>query len=136
MVNSISPRSGTGPVTDDPSWIYSDHGQNVNLTATLDLSLFSAAAHYPNGFIPSGLPLAKNSTTRMYGPVDPDAENGLEVLVGFLYSPLTVNDGLGVPTSLYGAVYTHGTVVEANLPAGTTLTADDKAAVDGRIQFI
>lgn len=133
MVN-IAPRSAGGPVTDDPSWIGSDHGQNMNLTVTLDLSAFTAATHFPDGFLKSGTPLAKITASGLYGPYDGDAEDGTETLVGFLYSPLTVTDGFGTLERVSGAAYTHGNVVEDRLPIAVDEAA--KASVAGLIQFI
>lgn len=132
MVN-ISPQAAGGPVTDDPSWLYSDHGINENLTATLDISLFTPETHFPDGFIPSGTPLAKQTSSGKYGPFTSGGSGGLQTLVGFLYAPLEVTNDLGSAASVVGAVLTHGTVVEANLPQ--TITAGAKSATP-RVQYI
>lgn len=41
----------------DQSWLGSTHGIGNCRTATLDVSAFTAATHYPNGYIPSGTPV-------------------------------------------------------------------------------
>lgn len=128
----ISPRSTGGPITDDPSWIGGEHGIDANRTVTLDTALFTEGTHFPDGFLPSGTPLAKVTATGLYGPYTPgDDPAGLGTLVGFLYSPLTVEY---TDQKLSGAVYVHGPVIEANLPS-SALDADGKTDVANRIWF-
>ncbi|MEU7787669.1 hypothetical protein [Amycolatopsis sp. NPDC049159] len=51
------------------SWLLSQHGTDPGTTPsiTLDISAFTAGVHYPNGYIPSGTALAKQSNG-LYGP--------------------------------------------------------------------
>ncbi|WP_187368118.1 hypothetical protein [Nonomuraea terrae] len=53
---------------DDQSWLGSAHGTDAARTITLDVSAFTAGVHYPNGYFPSGLPLAKITASGKYGP--------------------------------------------------------------------
>ena len=53
---------------DDQSWLGSAHGTDTARSITLDTSAFTANTHYPNGFLPSGLPLAKITASGKYGP--------------------------------------------------------------------
>lgn len=52
------------------SWLLSPHGTDpgTNPSITLDISAFTSTVHYPNGYIPSGCPLAKITATNLYGP--------------------------------------------------------------------
>lgn len=53
------------------SWLLSQHGTDPGTTPSivLDVSAFTAAIHYPNGYIPSGCPLAEiTATPGKYGP--------------------------------------------------------------------
>lgn len=129
-MTSISPRTTGGPVTDDPSWLGSGHGTDANKTVTLDVSAFTEGTHYPNGFIPSGVPLGKITASGLYGPYDDTAVDGTEVLDCFLYSPLSVESGV---TAISGAGFTHGPVVESRLPIA--VDAAGKADVAARIWF-
>lgn len=43
----------------DQSWLGSSHGIDNCRTELLDISTFTAETHYPNGYIPSGTPVAK-----------------------------------------------------------------------------
>lgn len=92
--------------TGDQSWLGSAHGIWNCRTETLDVSKFTAANHYPDGYIPSGTPL-----TEAGGTVGPYANDG--VLVGFLFTDLSVDaedDTLPVP------VLDHGRVKVKRLP--------------------
>ncbi len=63
----ISVRS-EGPWTaENRSWLGSRDGTEVTRSITLDTSAFTKATHYPNGYVPSGMLLAKLSNN-MYGP--------------------------------------------------------------------
>jgi hypothetical protein len=51
-------------------WLLSPHGAGpgTNPVIVLDVSAFTEAIHYPNGYIPSGCPLAKITASGLYGP--------------------------------------------------------------------
>lgn len=52
------------------NWLLSQHGTDPGTTPsiTLDVSAFTAGVHYPNGYIPSGTPVAKITASGLYGP--------------------------------------------------------------------
>jgi hypothetical protein len=52
----------------DQSWLGSAHGTNEGKPVTLDISAFTEGTHYPDGYLPSGLPLAELTGTGLYGP--------------------------------------------------------------------
>lgn len=57
---------------DAQDWLGTAHGTSEGETITLDLSKFDAEDHFPNGFIPSGWPLAKlTADPGLYAPYDP-----------------------------------------------------------------
>lgn len=131
-MTTIKPRVITGPITDDPSWLGSGHGADANETITLSAALFTEGTHYPNGFIPSGTPLGKVTETGLYGPYTPaDSPAGLGTFAGFLYAPVSIVDG---DEMIAGALFVHGTVVEANLPIA--IDADAKTDAVGRLRFV
>ncbi|MFI2664873.1 hypothetical protein [Micromonospora carbonacea] len=55
---------------DKRAWLLSPHGTDPGTTPsiTLDISAFTPAVHYPNGYIPSGTPLGRITATGLYGP--------------------------------------------------------------------
>lgn len=123
---------------DDQSWLGSAHGTDMARSVTLDVSLFTAGTHYPDGYFKSGTPLAVVTSTAQggevgkYGPYNDTATDGRQTLVGFLLSPL---DAPSVNTTdVVGALLDHGRIVEARLPIA--IDAAGKTDVAGRIQFI
>lgn len=127
---SIAPKTTTITGPGNPGWLGSAHGTDATRTITLDVSTFTAATHYPNGFVPGGTPVGKITTSGKYGPYDNTAEDGTETLVGFVYGDFPV-DG---QTALAVALLDHGKVVEARLPI--SVDAAGKTDVAGRIQFV
>lgn len=109
---------------DNQSWLGSAHATDAGVTITVDTSTFTGTTHYPDGYLPSGLPLSQRSDG-LYGL----AEAGK--CDGFLLTPTAVPSG----TKNVGAsLFLHGTVREAKLPV--PLSAAQKSAVQGPITFI
>lgn len=52
----------------DYRWLLSARGTEHPKSATLDYSAFTAGTHFPNGYIPSGLAVAKITATGLYAP--------------------------------------------------------------------
>ncbi len=127
---SISPKTTEYAGFDDPSWLGSGHGLDSTESVTLHAAAFTAGTHYPNGYVPGGLPLGKITATGKYGPYDNAANDGRETLVGFLAAARVV-DG---QAAIVAAILTHGKVREARLPIA--VDAAGKTDVAGRIRFI
>jgi hypothetical protein len=129
---SIAPQSSDpGWVTDDPSWLGSAHGTDSPETGTVDVALFTAGTHYPDGYLPSGLPLGKVTATGLYGPYDNAEDDGRQVFVGHLVGPRHVASST---QKIAVGILTHGRVVEANLPV--SIDAAGKADAAGRIRYV
>jgi hypothetical protein len=60
--------SSTAYQVEKRSWLLSKHGTEDTPSVTLDVSAFSSTVHYPNGYIPSGTPLAKITASSLYAP--------------------------------------------------------------------
>lgn len=77
---------------EDRSWMLSQWGQGPgeNPSCVLDQSAFTAGTHFPNGYIKSGEPLGRITTTGLLGPYDGSATDGRETCVGFLHSSTKV----------------------------------------------
>lgn len=123
----ISPRTTTATGLSDKSWIYGgmDGGLQNMLSETLDLSLFDAETHYPDGSILSGTVLARVTATGLLGPYDDEADDGLEDAVGHLFEDERVFNAAGKAGV---AVFHDGVVVTANLPDSSGI--DDAAKAD------
>lgn len=121
--------------TGDQTWLGSTHGIYNCRSGNLDVSVFTAATHYPDGHLLSGIPLGKITATDQYVPWDPayDADpvtagqqgDGREVLAGFLFTDVRVNG----TEDLNAAVLVHGTVNVDHLPVAFTPPADRGAFV-------
>lgn len=112
----------------DQSWIGAGaHGLAEARTEVLDISTFTAGTHYPNGYIPSGLPVAKVGGVLVPYVATEGTTTGNGVLAGFVLTdqPVVGAGDFGVP------LYDHGRVVTANLPIAFTApaAAEKRAAV-------
>jgi hypothetical protein len=106
----------------DLSWLGSTHGITNARTEILDNSAFTAGTHYPNGYIPSGTPVAKVSGLLVPYDADEETVTGDGILVGFILTdqPVVGTADFAVP------LLDHGRVRVAKLPV--TFTAPVAAA--------
>lgn len=103
--------------TDDFRWMGSARGLYESRTETLDPSLFDKETHYPNGFLPSGLPLTKTAE----GVVGPYVSGTTTTpFIGFLTTtqpkPTDDNQLMAVPVLDHGRVLTSFLPVEFTPP--------------------
>lgn len=103
--------------SDDATWLGSSHGTSSGRNATLDITAFTQADHYPDGYFPSGLPLTRDEATGLYGPYAAG-----DVLEGFLLAP--VSTPRGDAETVVGALLDHGRVKIDRLPVAFTPPAD------------
>lgn len=116
---------------DDPSWLASRKGLGTARSITLDVSAFTKATHYPDGFLKSGLPLARRTSDGQYVPYNTGGTGGAEVLDGHLLKQVHISDP--APEVVGGALYWEGVVDARWLPA--PVDADGRAEVKGRIRY-
>lgn len=96
----------------DQSWLGSAHGIHNARTETIDISAFTANTHYPNGYIPSGTPVAIVSGLAVPYDVTVGTTTGAGILAGFVLTDQPV-----VGTTDFGApVLDHGRVNTAKVP--------------------
>lgn len=127
MSSDISVRSSAYQV-DNREWLIGTHGVDLTPSVTLDISKFVKATHFPNGFIASGTVLGKVTASGLYGPYDNAANDGREVARGVLFSFIRAVDETGATrTKVGGAIFVHGGVREAKLPANSGIDAAAKA---------
>lgn len=122
-------------IAEDMTWLGSAHATNTADTITLDLALFTAGTHFPNGFIPAGMTLAKVTASGLYGPYNNALANGQEVMTGHLYKPVQVASD-NVAGKALAAHYWHGEVVQAKLPTNSGIDAAGIVDVAGRIRYV
>lgn len=119
---------------DRRDWLGSAHGTDAPVSITLDVSTFTKATHYPDGFLKSGIPLGKITTGGKYGLYKGDATDGRETLVGFLFTGIDVDARRVASTSVVGSALIHCFIREAKLPVA--VDSDGKTDVAGRIIFV
>lgn len=99
----------------DQSWLGSSHGIRNCRTKMLNVSAFTAGTHYPNGYIPSGTPVAEVAGLLVPYTSAEGTTTGAGILAGHLFSDQTV-----VGTANFAApVLDHGRVRVSKVPQGT-----------------
>lgn len=96
---------------DDQSWLASAEGTDRARTITLDLSTFTPATHYPDGYLKSGYALKLLSGGK-YGLFSVGNE-ATEKIAGHLLTAVRIPSGA---TKVAGALLWHGAVRTAKLP--------------------
>lgn len=108
----------------DMSWLGSAHGLRNARTAILDISAFTKATHYPDGYIPSGTPVAK--VAGLLVPYDKTEATTTDagVLAGFVLTdqPVVGTEDFAVP------LLDHGRVNVAKVPYSGGFAAPTAAA--------
>lgn len=97
--------------TGDQSWLGSTHGIGNARTGVLDISTFTAGTHYPNGYIPSGFPLAV--VGNMFVPYDVTV--GVTTGAGILAGHLATDQQVVGTTDFAVPLIDHGRVKAAKV---------------------
>ncbi len=121
--------------TGNMTWLGSAHGIANARTERLDINAFTAGNLYPNGFIPSGTPLAKVGGLMVPYVSGEATTTGAGVLAGFLLTDQkasNINEDIPVP------VLDHGRIRAANVPNGSdgAFTAPVAAAKKAATTFV
>jgi hypothetical protein len=103
---------------EDLSWDLTPPEGGFVQPGTLDLTAFSSAQHYPNGFIKSGCVLGKITATGLYGPYLDAASDGRTTATGLLRASVPVTHLIGgaARTKMGVAQLVHGVVSVGALP--------------------
>jgi hypothetical protein len=118
------------------SWLIGKHGTDETISGTLDVSALTAATHYPNGYVPSGLVLGIITASGLYAPYNDSLANGQEVAAGILFGDVRIPNLSDLTKDVGIAVLVHGFVKISKMPvlaAGTPTGRgyyDAAAAVD------
>lgn len=108
---------------EDLSWDLTPPHGGFDQNGVIDVSGFTAAQHYPNGYIPSGTVLAKNGAGDLV-PYLNSAADTTNTAVGILKGSITVLNPNGTAKSKVGCAYrVHGIVSAGHLPFDSTSAA-------------
>lgn len=96
----------------DMSWLASAHGIANCRTESLNVSAFTAGTHYPNGFIPSGFPVAEVAGLLVPYDKTEATVTGAGILAGHVFTDQSVvgTDNFPVP------LLDHGRVTASKVP--------------------
>lgn len=105
----------------DQTWLANTHAIGDAITGTPDLTAFTEATHYPDGYIPSGTPV-DYSDLRAVKPFTgaTDAEGNSTEKLGFVLFDAPVVGGSVAPV----AIAVHGIINAANVPGDFTVPAN------------
>lgn len=113
----------------DNRWIRSNHALDTGLTGTLDLAAAKGIVDKRDadtGILPSGIAVGQITASGLYGLFDAAANDGREILAGFVLADVKVVDSRWnvlksgkVPFSLLA----HGTISRKYLPVVAQRTA-------------
>jgi len=102
----------------DMSWLGSAHGIHNCRTETIDVSAFTKATHYPDGYIPSGTPVSKVDGVLV--PYDPTEDTGnADSFAGHIFTDQAVVGDADIPAPLLD----HGRVKADKVPGTFTAPA-------------
>lgn len=125
-------------VAGDMSWLGSGRDIRTARTEILDISAFTAATHYPLGYIPSGMPVAKVGGVLVPYDATEGTVTGAGILAGFVLTDtvLHVVPGATAPATEDDNVplLDTGRVKVANLPI--TFVAPAAAAKSAATTFV
>lgn len=98
----------------DQSWLGSTHGIHECRTEVLDISAFTSGTHFPDGFIPSGTPVAKVGGLLVPYDSNEATTTNAGVLAGHLFTdqPVVGTADFAVP------LLDHGRVIASKVPVG------------------
>ncbi|MBG6083245.1 hypothetical protein [Zhihengliuella flava] len=116
----------------DYSWVGAAHALRNARTEMIDVSAFTESTHYPDGYIPSGTPVAKVSGVLVPYDSAEATVTGAGILAGFVLTDTPVSGTTDVPAALYD----HGRVVTANVPGDFTAPAAAEKSSATTIVFV
>jgi hypothetical protein len=116
------------------SWLLGTHGTGPgdNPSVKLDVSAFTAATHYPNGYLLSGIVLGKITATGLYAPYVDAAVDGTGTAAGILFGLAKIPNLLDLTKDTNGALFVHGFVDAAKLPIANAATGGGFLDANGR----
>lgn len=105
----------TSVQTGDRAWLASNFGTDEPRSITLDISGFTAAQHFPNGYIPAGMILAQLASG-LFAPYLDAGSGGLSTAVGVLFHDVPVALPLVSTNDIGAAMMEMGIIIAAKLP--------------------
>lgn len=126
--------TSVGYQVDNRSWDLSPtgNGPGENPTITLDVSAFTLATHFPNGYIPSGVVLGKLTAGGKYVPYVDAAVDGSGTAAGFLAYAVKIPNTADLTVDAPAALKVAGFIDPAKLPIANAATGGGFLDAAGR----
>ncbi len=117
---------------EDASWLGSAHGTDSTESISLDVSAFTANTHYPNGYLFSGIPLAKITASGLYGPYGASPSEVQTLTFDATGGTYTLTfDGATSPSITYANGSGDTATIQAALEALSTINPGDVTVTRG-----
>lgn len=116
----------------DQSWLGSTHGIRNARTVTIDVSAFTAGTHYPDGYIPSGTPVAIVANLAVPYDKTEGTVTGAGILAGFILTDQPVVGTVDFPAPLLD----HGRVIVSKVPYSGGFATPAAAAKRAATNFV
>lgn len=116
----------------DQSWLGSTHGLRNARTVSIDISAFTANTHYPDGYIPSGTPVAIVSNLAVPYDKTEGTTTGAGVLAGHILTDQPVVGTVDFPAPLLD----HGRVIVSKVPYSGGFAAPVAAAKKAAVTIV
>ena len=127
--------SSTAFQVEKRSWLLSPHGTEMTPSITLDVSAFTAATHYPDGYLKSGIVLAQLASGGKYVPYVDAGSGGAGVAVGLLFSSVKVPSLTDLTKDVGGALFVHGLVKASKLPIANAASGGGFLDANGQAEL-
>ncbi|GAA1154442.1 hypothetical protein F4556_005007 [Kitasatospora gansuensis] len=124
---TVQPITTTANLAHGRPWLASLHGTDQTETVTIDASKLTAGTHYvastdptqPYSRVLSGVPLGKITASGLYGPYDPAAADGRQILAGLVFDEALFAPG---QPKIPCALLWHGSARASKIPGGIDVT--------------
>lgn len=118
---------------EDRSWLLSEFEDVYAFSGTIDVTKFTQATHFVNGYIPSGTVLGTVTTGGLLGPYDDTQTDGRQTASGILLSSVRViQPWTGTALAKVGVAFVRSFAVvsQSKLPFNSTNAATGRGYID------
>jgi hypothetical protein len=121
---------------EDRSWIVSEYEDAYTRGGTLDLTTFTPAVHFTNGYLPSGTAVGVITASNKLGPYDSTASDGRQTCVGLTHGAVRVIEQNGQALTVIGVAFVaaFAAIALGRLPFNTTNATTARGYIDAAAQ--
>lgn len=120
---------------DSRPWLVTAHGTEGTPSIPLRVASFTAATHYPNGYLLAGIVLGKITASGLYAPYVDAAVDGTGTAAGILFASVRIPDLADLTHNTNGALVVHAFIDAAKLPIANAATGGGFLDANGRVDL-